>query len=420
MKKKYLILCGKLFNGVLDELQDNMQIIVEDNKIMEVGKNLKKTSDMEVIDLTDLTVTPGMIDAHVHGNLMRWQEMDRILYNSEAYSTLAFLHTAERCLERGFTTIRCNGMGPAGFGIADVKRVIDRGLFPAARMIIGCHMLGGPGMPGDMSMYASENPMLSDFLQIPAIGSGPDFFRNQVRREVKYGGDFIKIFLSGSFLSPDGGPEICYLDEEELKAIISTAHDLKKPVTAHVYPPRMMKKLIELGIDGMEHGALMDEETAYLFETSRTYLVPTFSPFQDIIEGNEDMVSLNTEDSQLKLHSYAKVLKESRRIICESKIKLGFGSDFCAVHQPYESWYEYRSWMRCHMDPFRILKAATIINAEILRMQHLIGSIEPGKYADIAGWRRDLLTDCDALSECSFVMKEGKIYATSNKVVNEA
>lgn len=414
-----LLKCGKLFDGIHEELYENMEILVEGTKIAKVGRELPVPEGTEIIDLSHLTVTPGMIDAHVHGNLMRWQEMDTILYQSEGYSTLAFLHTAERSLERGFTTIRCNGMGPLGYGIVDVKKAIDRGLFDAARMVVGAHMLGGPGMPGDMSMYACENQPVSDMIQIDTIGSGVDFFINQVRREVKYGTDFIKIFLSGSFLSPDGGPEISYLNEDELRAIIETAHDLGKPVTAHVYPPRMMKKLANLGIDGMEHGALMDEETAELIEAKSIYLTPTFSPFQDVIEGDDENVNKNTADSQMKLRKFAPRLRESRRIIRDSNIKLGFGSDFCAVHQPYESWYEYRSWMRSGMGAFRTLKAATSVNAKILGIDSFVGTIEEGKEADIAAWHRDLLNDCDALKECDFVMKGGKVHKTDDRVVDE-
>lgn len=419
LKKVYLLHCGKLFDGISDSLEENMEILIEGNRITAVGRQLEYPENAEIIDLKHLTVTPGMIDAHVHGNLMRWQEVETILFHSEGYSTLAYLHTAERCLERGFTTIRCNGMGPAGFGIADVKRVIDRGYFPAARMNIGCHMLGCPGMPGDMSMYAFENPPLSDAAQIETIGSGRDFFMNQVRRQVKYGGDFIKVFISGSFLSPDGGPDICYLNNEELEAIIQTAHELGKPVTAHVYPPSMMQTLIKFGIDGMEHGALMDEKTAEMMEKSDTYLVPTFSPYQDIIEGNEESFALNTEDAQNKLRKYSPLLKKGRQILVDSNIRLGFGSDFCAVHQAYESWYEFKNWIRSGMDPIRTLKAATSVNAGILEMDHLIGTIEPGKLADIAGWHRDLLNDEDALSECDFVMKNGVVYPTDNKVVDD-
>ena len=169
----------------------------------------------------------------------------------------------------------------------------------------------------------------------------------------------------------------------------------------------------------MEHGALMDEETARLIEDKGIYLTPTFSPFQDVIEENDELVNKNTADSQMKLRKFAPRLRESRKIIRDSNIKLGFGSDFCAVHQPYESWYEYRSWMRSGMGAFRTLKAATAVNAKILGIDSFTGTIEEGKEADIAGWHRDLLNDCDALKECDFVMKGGKIHETDDKVIDD-
>ncbi len=419
MEKCSVIVCGRLFDGLREELRSGLEILVEGNCIRQVGPNLSRPAGAAVIDLSHLTVTPGLIDAHVHGNLLRWQEMDNILFQSEAYSSLAFLHTAQRCLERGFTTIRCNGMGPLDFGLADVKALIDRGYFPGARMRIACHMLGGPGMPGDMSMYAKTNPRLARHLQTAFVGSGGAFFRDAVRREIKYGSDFIKIFLSGSFGSPDGGPELCYLDEEELAAIINTAHDLGRQVTAHVYTPQAMQRLLRLGIDGMEHGALMDGETAGLIEKSGIYLVPTFAPFQDIIEGDEQELSLNTADEREKKLKWAPRLRESRRVICNSRIRLGFGSDFCVRHQPYESWYEYRGWLLSGMDPFRALKAATSVNAGILGLDQCLGSIEPGKLADIAAWPGDLLTDAEALRQCGFVMKGGDVYPAGNRVVDD-
>lgn len=418
MEKSTWIVCGKLFDGIRAELREKQEILITGSTIRQVGQNLSRPADAEILDLSHLTVTPGMIDAHVHGNLLRWQEMDHILHQSEAYSALAFLHTAQRCLERGFTTIRCHAMGPLDFGLADVKRLIDRGYFPGARLHIACHMLGGPGMPGDMSLYAATNPRLARHMQSAFVGSGADFFRDAVRREVKYGSDFIKIFLSGSFGSPDGGPECCYLDEEELNAIIRTAHDLKKPATAHVYPPAAMQRLLRLGIDGMEHGALIDEETAAMLECAGVFLVPTFSAYQDIIEDNETELARNTADEQAKKREWAPALRRSRQIICKSGIRLGFGSDFCVRHQAYESWYEYRSWLNSGMDPFRTLQAATMVNAGILGLERLIGSIEAGKQADIAAWQRDLLTDPDALRECAFVMKGGVSYPTGNKVVD--
>lgn len=412
-----LIRCGKLFDGIRDEFQEKMEILVEGDKILAVGRNLPHHEAAEIIDLSHLTVTPGLIDAHVHGNILKWQDMDAVLCHSEGYSTLAYLHTAQRCLERGFTTIRVNGLGPVGFGAIDCRNLINRGFFAGARMVVACHSFGCPGMPGDMSVYADTNPVLSDAAEPWFVGSGADFFANQVRKEIKYGNDFIKIFLSGSFLTPDGGPDVCYLSDTELRAIIETAHSLKKPVTAHVYPSHVMQRLLTMGIDGMEHGALMDEETAELCEKSGAYLVPTFSPFQDMIEENEEFIARNTEDAQQKLRKYAPILRASREVIKNSRIRLGFGSDFCAVHQAYESCYEYRSWMRSGMGAFRTLKAATAVNAGILGVDDKLGTIEPGKLADISGWSRDLMTDPDALFVCDFVMKDGVSYPTGNRVV---
>ena len=154
----------------------------------------------------------------------------------------------------------------------------------------------------------------------------------------------------------------------------------------------------------------MDEETAALFEQTNTYLVPTFCPYDEIIHLDEAAMAQKEPHFQAKLRKYAQQLRQGREIIANSKIRLGYGTDFVAVHQCYESWYEYRSWMRSGIDPFRILRAATSSNAEILGLQDKLGSIQPGKLADLAGWQRDLLQDEEALSECSFVMKEGTIY----------
>lgn len=98
-----------------------MEILIEDGKILAVGRSLIRDQYTEIIDLSELTVTPGLIDAHVHGNILKWQEWDHNLLQSEGYNTLAFLHTAQRCLERGFTTVRMMGIGSKGFGIVDCK-----------------------------------------------------------------------------------------------------------------------------------------------------------------------------------------------------------------------------------------------------------------------------------------------------------
>lgn len=412
MKVKKLLHCGKLFDGIHEELFENMDILIEGNVIKEVGKNLPKASDVEYIDLSALTVTPGMIDAHVHSDILDWRTYwQQKPFCSDSFFALSHLNTAQKELERGFTTIRVHSIAP-NFSAVDVKRMIDNHVFPGARMNVAVRLLGTPGSHIDLGQDYSRNPIVGMQLQKSNIGSGPDFFRNAVRDDVKYGADFVKLFVSGGFSSPNDGPEDQQVDDDEIKAFLDTANALKKPSTAHVYAPKLMQKLIKHGITGMEHGALMDEETARMFVNTDTYLVPTFCPYDDVIAADEASLEKKSPEFRKKLKFYGEWLRDSRKILLNSDIRMGYGTDFVAVHQCWESCWEYDSWLKSGMDPYRTLKAATSVNAKILEMDSLIGTIEPGKLADIAGWHRDLLKDPLALTQCDFVMKDGVVYPT--------
>ncbi|MDR1238352.1 MAG: amidohydrolase family protein [Propionibacteriaceae bacterium] len=408
----YLIRCGQLFDGLTPELRENQTILVEGDTITAVGSGLSCLADAEVIDLSGLTVTPGLIDAHIHTDIFRWEHLGGLLAASPNWVTLGHLHTAQRTLERGFTTIRAMGLLDPGFGIVDVKRAIEAGYFTGSRMVVACHMLGAEGSHADYSQFFVANPDRAEQIQMPNIGTGPDHFRRTVRREFKYGGDFIKFFMSGGFATPNDGPEEQQLSATEVAAIIDTAHALGRQATAHVYAPPEINLLLDHGIDGLEHAAMIDEPTARRVEQAGVYLVPTFSPYDEIIDLDEENMKKKPPEFAQKLRDYAQRLADGRRIIAESKIRLGFGSDLVAVHQAYESWYEYGCWLRAGIDPFRALTAATSVNAGILGLSR-VGSITVGQFADIAGWHRDLLADPDALSECDFVMKAGRSCPTN-------
>ena len=414
MKNSYLIICGKLYDGKKDELQPDMEILVEGKFIKEVGRNISIPKDVKIIDLSHLTVTPGMIDAHIHSDILDWRQMSSNLAHSSEWFTLAHLHTAQRTLERGFTTIRTFNMSVKGFGLVDVKKLINSGYFSGSRMVVAGHILGTTGSHGDLTQAIAGNPELADAAMSSGIGNGVEFFRETVRREVKHGSDFIKIMLSGGFYTPNDSPVDQQLSDEELEVIISTAKGLGKSVTAHVYHPPLMQKLVKFGIAGMEHASMMDEETRDMIEKAGIYVVPTFLPYDEIIRLDEENLSKKPVEFQTKLREYSEKLKSGREIIVNSKIKLGYGTDLVTVNQCYESWREYDSWMKSGIDPFRALRAATSTNAEILELDKYIGSVEPGKFADIAAWSKDLLSESDALSSCAFVMKDGTIYPALN------
>lgn len=411
-----LIKCGKLYDGINDTLQDQMEILIEDDLIREVGKKIIAPQGAEVIDLSDCTVTPGMIDAHVHTQHVDWHTRNHdIVYRGPAWKSMCHLYNARESLFRGFTALRCIGSSTyEARGSLAARDMIDLGYFPGARLTVTPHYLADVGSHGDHSQYLRTNPELSECFakMTPTMGTGVDFFRHVVRNEVKMGSDFIKIMINGGFSTPNDSPDDQQLSDEEIKVIIDTAHELGRTVTAHIYNSEQMKKVALMGIDGMEHGSLITEDTARVMEELDVYLVPTFCPYEDIIYPNEETLAKKLPQFRAKLIQYSERLQEGRRVIVNSKLRLGYGTDFVSVHQSYENGYEYEAWLKSGIDPFRTLAAATRINAGILQIADRVGTLEPGKQADIAGWRRDLLTDPKALLDCAFVMKDGVRYPT--------
>jgi imidazolonepropionase-like amidohydrolase len=405
------IICGKLYNGISDELQENMEILIDKKTIISVGKNIESAEDIEIIDLSHLTVTPGMIDAHVHASFFDWHEIDKDdIYYTNSMRTLAVAECARKTLAGGFTTIRHVGWFREDNSL-DVKRAIEKGFIEGSRMVVAPHFLCTPGSHGDSTQKLGVNPMLSNFLegQLPTMGSGADFFRNAVRKEVKQGADFIKIMATGGFFTPNDSPEDKQLSDDELQAIIDTANSLHTTVTAHAYTPELITTLVRMGIHGIEHASMIDEETTRLMEQKNVYVVPTFCPYDEIIMLDEEKLAQKPEAFQKKLKYYRKRLVNGRKTIINSKLKLGYGTDLVTGYNNYECGREYSAWLRNGVNPFRALKAATATNAEILGLND-VGTIQPGKLADISGWPRDLLNDHMALLDCGFVMKEGKVY----------
>ena len=419
MEKRYQVLrCGRLYDGITPEWKTGQSILIEDDHIAEIGNEVNIPEGARIIDLTDCQVTPGMIDAHMHMDFFDWHTVREEVYSqSEEAKTLAIARCAKKALRRGFTTVRhVGGITSNSYGVLDVKHAIEKGYFAGSRIVAAPMFLCSAGSHGDLSQGFARNPLLSQKLQNERItlGVGKDYFVNAVREQVKYGSDFLKIMATGGFFTPYDTPIQQQLNDEELKAIMDTAHELGKTVTAHVYTNELMQKLISFGIDGMEHGSLMNRETAQIIEEKGIYLVPTFSPYEEAVHYDPEEIKKKQPEFRKKLELYKDALQAGREVICSSKIKLGYGTDFVANHQNYESGYEYEAWMSSGMHPFAALKAATSVNADILQLSDQIGTLEPGKLADISAWKRDLMQDKKALLECAFVMKEGIQYQTES------
>ena len=421
MSKYIIIKCGRLYTGQNDEVLSEMQILVEDDRIVEVDKTVTAVPGAEVVDLSDAFVTPGLIDAHVHFSFGEWRTRGHdTVYEAPIYHGMYALHNAKKSLMRGFTTVRhCGTNIDDQYSVVVAKRLIEDGQYDGARMVVAPHYLSTTNGHGDFSKLLYTNPYLAEKIwqDYPGRGSGPDEFREVVRKQVKYGADFIKIFASGGFNSEGDGPEDYTFTDEELQAIIDTAHAMNKKVSSHTYGPDLVEKQLNMGIDGIEHGALIrDPALLQRMKEQNVDFVPTFSPYEGIIHPDEANLKSQSAGMQRKLRYYGDWLREAREVIVKSDIDLGYGSDFVALHYPYESGWEFYNMMNSGVEPLRALKGATRVNAKILQKEKEIGAIAPGYFADIAAWKRDPLSDPAALLDCAFSMKGGKIFRTESDI----
>ena len=405
---KFFIKCGKLFNGVELELKESINIFVEDDKIVDVGRDFGAPEGAEVIDLSHLTVTPGLIDAHSHIEHREVDAFPAVTMMGDEEILLNMLYNAEMSLKKGFTTLRLVGVSLNGYGSLALKNSINSGQFPGSRLIVAPHGLGTTGSHGDFSAIYRNTTYLSELMEKSDvfIGNGADYFKMRVRKEVKYGADFIKVMATGGFATPHDGPYDIQLDDEELKAIFQTAKALHCPVTAHAYGSELVQKLVGFGIDCIEHGSLINKETIKMMEDAGTYLVTTYWPMEDVVHPNEKGLEYMTPQRKRKSLLFGDKLKETRAMIIDSNLKKGYGTDLIDKYHNYEHWVEFTAWRKSGVSALETLRAATSINAEICKRDDL-GVIAPGKTADIVAWHRDILTDIEAVRECDFVMKEG-------------
>jgi imidazolonepropionase-like amidohydrolase len=394
---------ARLFDGKADALQSNGVVLVQGTKILAVGTDLTIPAGAEVVDLGDATLSPGFIDAHTHltaESTDDWKQQFVDGFRRETTEkAIESTVYARKVLEAGFTTVR--DVGSSDMLDVGLRNAINRGLVPGPRMLVSVHALGSRG--GHADETGLRHDAIKELGPAEGIASGPDGFREAVRFQVKYGADVIKFCASGGVLSLADEVDTPQLSPDEMKALVDEAHRLRKKVAAHCHGDHAAREAIEAGVDSIEHGSFLTEQTLAMMKDRGTYLVPTLLA-ADWLGGKLDKLP-----PEIVVKAKAAIAARSAmfRTAVRLGVKIGFGTD-SAVSPHGINAREFALMTGLSMPPIAALKSATSVDAELLGIAGRTGTLEPGKLADLIAMPGDPTADITATERVLFVMKDGK------------
>jgi imidazolonepropionase-like amidohydrolase len=398
---------ARMYDGKSDRLSSPGLIVIKGGKIESVGGDTP--AGAQVIDLGDATLLPGFIDAHTHLTMPYSSDYDRAalgsLRKTIAEQAIDAAQNAVVTLRAGFTTVR--DVGSSDFLDVGLRDAIKHGATPGPRMLVAVHALGSRGGHCDSAagyrfgLFGRE-PDISD-----GVISGPVSARDAVRFDVKYGADVIKTCATGGVLSLMDAVDAPQLTQEELDALVDEAHALGRKTAAHAHGATGAKRAIRAGIDSIEHGTFLDDEALEMMKAKGTYYVPTLMAIQGIRE------TIGTGRFPPAIETKARAamagIDVTVRKAIGQNIKIALGTD-AAVYPHGRNPEEFGQLVRLGMTPVAALRTGTSVTAGLLGLGGQIGSLEPGKLADIVAVPGDPTADIHRVEKVFFVMKEGKIY----------
>jgi imidazolonepropionase-like amidohydrolase len=399
---KTAIICGKLITAEDDKVYINTVLVIEEDRIVEIGARDIIKSAYKIIDLSEYTVLPGLIDAHVHPLIYGDDYQINHLKGSSAFNALRGLKTVQNWLNEGWTSLRVAGDADTQYAHFEIRDAINAGLFDGPRIYGAGHYLSATGGGGDINFFSPDQSVIADGLVVDGVNE----IQKAIRAEIKYGSDWIKLLVTGAFMSEGDDPKNVQFSDEEIIAAIEEAKRRGVPVMAHAHATEGINKAIKFGARSIEHGTFLTDESIDLLLEYDVFLIPTVSV------GEYGLETWKDSKAQAKMYELTKKFREdswnmySKAI--ERGVKIGVGSDNVGF-PPNFAATEFRLLVKLGMTPLQAILAGTKVNAELLMKKDEIGSIRVGKMADIIATKGNPLDDISELSRVKFVMKGGKV-----------
>jgi imidazolonepropionase-like amidohydrolase len=398
------VMAGRLLaDPATGRVETNRIVAVQNGRIAGIQENT--TGCGRIIDLRDSFVLPGLIDSHVHltGESNPNSRLEEVTQSSAEQAMIGARY-AKRTLEAGFTTVA--DLGADNEAIFALRDAAARGDIASPRIIASGSQISVHGGHGDVNGFRGD---VMHVLRPTSVCSGPEDCRRAVREQVWRGADIIKITATGGVLSNTAAGLNQQFLEDELKSIVEVAHRMCRKVTAHAHGADGVNAFLKAGGDAIEHGTYLDAESVRLFKQRGAYLVPTLMAGDYVARIANSPQNFFTPAQTAKAREAGPKMLDMARRAHAGGVKIAFGTD-SGVSAHGDNAQEFALLVRAGMTPLQALQAATVNAADHFQLSKEIGSLAPGKAADLIAVRGDPLRDVAALQNVTFVMKSGRVY----------